>query len=422
MKAIDVVGQEIERMQRAAMGPINILRQVEEAQKMMTLNSGYSIAQDFLNLDNQWKKEIEQITRPFQSMNYVAHDKAAIEKMTGAKAFLENAKSWSETARIAAVSAMNSSLEGIASKIVMEFEASQRPISVPLGLSASQALASSLVNDAITGRGYYSSPTIGQILRQDASIFSKGLQASFSLAQATGINGIEKALAASLGSIASQYADQFDLTSRLRKMVEEMSTLDLATTASLARFHGVEGLASQMAAFGFEPHEFIDEETESQRTQVRSHSTTQSLSEISLEVFQQLLINLIAAYIWALFIAPTIPNPDLDAQNKKIAKIELLIEKLPQVIESRVEEIIRQQLLTDNSYFVVRERTARIRSSPDDGSSIVALAFPNQKLKVLTERGKWIKVEFYDYLGQSTREGWVLKKYCSRLPPSDTTR
>lgn len=93
-----------------------------------------------------------------------------------------------------------------------------------------------------------------------------------------------------------------------------------------------------------------------------------------------------------------------------------MIEKLPQLIEAQVETIIRQQLVAADSYFVVKERTARLRKMPEDGSSVLGLAFPNLKLKVLEERGKWAKVEFYDYLGQNTREGWVLKKYCTRSP------
>ena len=102
----------------------------------------------------------------------------------------------------------------------------------------------------------------------------------------------------------------------------------------------------------------------------------------------------------------------------KLARVESLIEKLPQVIEAQVEAIIRRQFLTVDSYFVVRERVARLRKAPEDGSGVQALVFPNQKLKVLEERGKWIRVEFYDYLGQTTQEGWILKKYCTRLVQS----
>ena len=72
-----------------------------------------------------------------------------------------------------------------------------------------------------------------------------------------------------------------------------------------------------------------------------------------------------------------------------------------------------------DAFFVVKERTAKLRVAPEAGSGVLALAFPNQKLKLLEESGKWIKVEFYDYLAQITREGWILKKYCSRLPSRD---
>lgn len=413
MKKTDFAGLEIERLQREAMGHSRIFEQLDAARKMMAESSAYSAAKEFIDHENRWKNEIEKHTRPYLAMDHIAHHKTAIENMTGTSAIQEAARRWNETSDLAAAaSSMNMSLEGIASKIAREFEASQRLENHQLGLSASQTLASSLVSERAIARlsGY------AQTLQSDVLAMSKGLQVSFSLAQIAGTAGIEKAVAASIGNIASQYADQFDVKSRLRQMVEGMSAFDLATTAAIARFHGVDGLARQMAALGIDADEYLDDEDiEAQRSEAIVHPQG-GLSGVSLEVLQQILINLIAAYIWALFIAPTMPNPDLDTQNRKIARVESLIEKLPQLIEAQVETIIRQQLFAADSYFVVNERTARLRKMPEDGSSVLALAFPNQKLKLLEERRKWIKVEFFDYLAQSMREGWVLKKYCTRLP------
>lgn len=426
MKATDLLGMDIELMQRAAMGPLSALRQVEEAQKMMGLTSAYSAVQDFLKLDTRWNNEVEQVARAHLSNDHSSSYKTAMESLSGTNSALEAAKRFNENAGLAsALGFVNASLENVASKIASDSEASWRLWHEQLGFSAAQTLASAsalaIERDIASLKGYTAS-TVSQAWERDAMASSKGLQTSFALARDAGAAGIEKALANSIGSIASQYAGQLNVKDRLREMVEGMSTFDLATTASLARYHGVAGLARQMAALGLEPSEYLDNEVDSSvrddANALQFESGHSALSATSLDVFRQLLINIIAAYIWALFLAPTLPNPDLDAQNKKIAKVETLIEKLPQLIESQVQALIRRQLFAVEIFLVVNERTARLRTAPEAGSGVLALAFPNQKLKLLEERGKWIRVEFYDYLAQSMREGWVLKKYCNRLPPS----
>lgn len=420
MKATDIFGQELERMLHAATGPLNISRQVEEAQKMMTLTSAYSAAQDALNLGNQWKNEVEQLTRG-QLSSY----RAAMESLSVTSSAFEAAKRLNENAGLAAaLSSVNASLGSVALKIANDSEASRRLVYEQLGFSTAQTLASALASERnLASLKDFTSATVSRAWERGAIESSKGLQASFALACAASTAGIEKALANSIANIASQYAGQLNVNDRLREMVVGMSTFDLATTASLASYHGIDGLARQMAALGLEPSEYLNDEDGSAGQQEDANALPleakhSALSATSLDAFRQILINIVAAYIWTIFIASNLPNPDLDAQNKKVAKIESLIEKLPQLIESQVEAIIRRQLFAVETFFVVKERTARLRTSPEAGSGVLALAFPNQKLKLLEERGKWIRVEFYDYLAQSTREGWVLKKYCTRLPSS----
>ena len=41
---------------------------------------------------------------------------------------------------------------------------------------------------------------------------------------------------------------------------------------------------------------------------------------------------------------------------------------------------------------------------------------PNEVVKVLDKKGKWIEVEYYHWLHEEYRTGWVLKKYLERVP------
>lgn len=423
MKTFDYLGQKIERMQRAAMGSVDTFRQFEEIQRQIALSSSFSAAQEFLNQETRWKNGIDQLTRAqHHSFDHVSTYKSALEELTGSFSAYEAAKRMSGVADIsAAMNKFNPSLGDISAKVFDDAATTRQLLQEQIGISKLQTLASTVSsNQYISSLNDSTASAAALAWQRNALEASTGLQNSFALAQAVSTASIEKAIANCMGDIASQFNGQLDFKNRLQELVGGMSTFDLATTASLARYHGVEGLAKQMAALGLEPSKYLGDEDESQESEVATDKAINfehsALAITSLDVFRQLLINIIAAYIWAVFIASAVPNPDLDAQNKKISRIESLVEKLPQLIESQVEAIVRRQLLSVDAFFVVKERTAKLRAAPDAGSGVLALAFPNQKLKLLEENGKWIKVEFYDYLAQITREGWILKKYCSRLP------
>jgi len=81
----------------------------------------------------------------------------------------------------------------------------------------------------------------------------------------------------------------------------------------------------------------------------------------------------------------------------------------------------RQPWEMGQTQFVARARIARIRKSPTVGSPIVAEVFPNQVVALLGERGKWIHVEYFDWIAGEKRDGWALKKYFVRVRPVEST-
>lgn len=426
MRAIDTIGLEIERMQRAAMGSHDTYKQVEEIQKQIAMSSGFSPAQEFLNQEKHWKNELDQFTlAQHHSFDHISTHKSALEELTSSFSAHEAAKRLGVNGSVSpAMSIANASLGNISAKLFNDSVSARQLLGKQLGVSSFAALASEVASNQYIANHIDTAASVASLAwHRSAMQTSAGLQGSFALAQAVGTVSIEKAIANSLSGLASQFAGQLDFKNRLQELMGGMSTFDLATTASLARYHGVDGLAKQMASLGLEPSRYLGDEDESEESDETTRQGVSfehsALAVTSLDIFRQLLINIIAAYIWALFIAPSIPNPDLEAQNKKLAKIESLVERLPQLIESQIEAILLKELHSADVYFVVQERTAKLRATPHSGSGVLSLAFPNQKLKLLEDRSKWIKVEFYDYLAQTTREGWVLKKYCHRLPSRD---
>lgn len=420
MNSFDQLNQEIERYKRELMGYTSLSEQMNAMRKLASEMAGASIGGAFADSPNQLMEKYEQLQRVIAPFDSIASYTADIQKLTGLTAVQEAERYWNEFSGLAtAASSINTSLNSFASKIADDISSGQDLLSQRLELTASQALASSLLREnALADLSSNGLTTAAPSLRLDVASITDGLQASFSLAGLAGTTSIEKAIAAACRSISSEYADQSDIECRLREMVGGMSAFDLARTVAIAQIQGVEGIARQMTTLGLELGDYLEDDGILAKQDVVSTYTQGSIPQVSLEVFQQILISLIAAYIFAIFINPAIPNTDLDTQSKKIERVESLIEKLPQVIEAQVEAIIRRQLLAEDSYFVVRERVARLRTAPEIGASVLALVFPNQKLKVLEERGKWIRVEFYDYLGHTAKEGWILKKYCTRLVQS----
>jgi hypothetical protein len=103
-------------------------------------------------------------------------------------------------------------------------------------------------------------------------------------------------------------------------------------------------------------------------------------------------------------------------QRQRDAEIKVLL--------GAIVEAMKQVQPPDagKSVFVVRDRPAVARKEPLPGTPVVGTLVPNQTAVLLEEKGKWIRVEYFDWQSQSARQGWVLKKYLSRVPQSRSNR
>ncbi|AVT01641.1 SH3 domain-containing protein [Paracidovorax avenae] len=101
------------------------------------------------------------------------------------------------------------------------------------------------------------------------------------------------------------------------------------------------------------------------------------------------------------------------SEERAAAKLDAMAKLMEKVLEVAAQEVLAEESM------VVRERMAVIRSKPEHGSSVIAEAFPNQVVTLREERGKWIKVEYYDWIAREERTGWALKKYFVRAEPTD---
>ncbi len=91
----------------------------------------------------------------------------------------------------------------------------------------------------------------------------------------------------------------------------------------------------------------------------------------------------------------------IDSVNQTQTQILKEIEKLK---PAEVKEV----------YYVV-EREVKLKSNPRPKSPIIQTLSPNQRVKLVRDKGKWIYIEYFDYIEMLPKTGWILKKYTKRL-------
>jgi len=210
---------------------------------------------------------------------------------------------------------------------------------------------------------------------------------------------IPKGLVESVGAVKALQESVGKLT---------MPVIDWSSAATLARLLGKEGIETQLAALG-----------------IRADGTLLEVGEETAEQengigFMELLTLL--SFI-ATFLIPYLQELSSDKWQGKtdseLAVHRQLLEKQEQqliALSRLVERSIEKEVKRANDRFVVLGRVTTVRSDPENGSLIVSKLFPREVVKPLAEQGKWIQIEYYDWLRQQDYRGWALKKYFKRVP------
>jgi len=108
----------------------------------------------------------------------------------------------------------------------------------------------------------------------------------------------------------------------------------------------------------------------------------------------------------------------LSGQIQAVGKAQ---EKQIEALSFLLHTLIDQEAHSAGTRFVVRGRVASVRAAPESGATVIASAFPNQVVRLIEESGKWIEIEYYDFILQRNHNGWALKKYFMRVRDSAGT-
>lgn len=97
----------------------------------------------------------------------------------------------------------------------------------------------------------------------------------------------------------------------------------------------------------------------------------------------------------------------LQVQSQQIQNLTVLI-----------GQALAKAAIQSEERFVVRERPATVRTEPEHGSPVQGKLLPNEVVRALERKGRWVEIEYYHWLHEEYRAGWVLKHYLERVPAS----
>lgn len=188
-----------------------------------------------------------------------------------------------------------------------------------------------------------------------------------------------------------------------------LPVMDWTSAATLASALGPGGIQAQLAALGINSDGSLDP------AYFDTEEPGIGLSRKTLELLA--LLGFILAVLVPIYQEYSSAQSQAALEKKIEINTEMLkvqqktIESLARLVE---KALIKEAKLREQR-FVVKERVATVFVKPDSGASEVGKLLPNEVVRPLAEEGKWVEIEYYHWLHQEYRTGWVLKKYFQRV-------
>ena len=187
-----------------------------------------------------------------------------------------------------------------------------------------------------------------------------------------------------------------------------LPTIDVASAYALADVLGKEGIEEQLSLLGIRPDGTFQAPAEPTGRGILSRKQSDVIALIGL-----LLAILIPLYQELMNHLEKSGEDDYKAQIQAAMKIQAQrIASLNFLIEESMERAAQEP----EEKFVVRERVAKVRMEPKNGSTVEGEVLPNEVVYPVSRRGKWVEVEYYHWRQGKWQTGWVLKKYLERVP------
>jgi hypothetical protein len=270
---------------------------------------------------------------------------------------------------------------------------------------------------------------------ENVNVTAKSIMDSFDAERRAMIEAASRPYAGLVESLARESAnaralrDMVDSASWIKQL--KMPIIDAASAAAVAKTWGMEGALREIRSMGLDAQTLQAFATsfagmgdvgawddDAGNASGAAKAPRRLSPEMWLSIFSVLLAILVP--IWQKMDSDATEarltaeikgiSVQLDDHEKKSAeRLEALTRMVDRMMEQSAAKTVGE---VD---FVVRSRVALVRAAGKSGSRVVAEVFPNQVVKLVSEDGKWIEVNYFDWNAQEERSGWALKKYFLRV-------
>jgi hypothetical protein len=252
-----------------------------------------------------------------------------------------------------------------------------------------------------------------------ANEFAKKFAQDIALAQSSRLADIAKSFGTvdNFRDIAAQAAASLTLADQQAEWVRQfrLPVIDSAAAATIAQLWGRDGLERQLQSLGLDYERLLQGAIDEDQSEAESSARALPHRLPVWDVLNILMILLaVLVPLWQKLDADRAEERLTNVIRDRDAENQIRITELERLLKEFFERLQPQD--EPKTLFVVRTRVALVREEPRSGSRLVAQVFPNQVVTLLSERGKWIEVEYFDWLAQEQRSGWCLKKYFERIP------
>ena len=189
-----------------------------------------------------------------------------------------------------------------------------------------------------------------------------------------------------------------------------LPTIDWGSAGALAEILGAEGIKEQLALIGIGPDGVMHLPDEIPEKGILSRKQSDTVA----------LVSLLLSILFFIY------QEGLDQQDK--AKTEAFQAQTTTTLQVQSQQIqnltvligqaLAKAAIEPEERFVVRERPATVRAEPEHGSPVQGKLLPNEVVRALERKGRWVEIEYYHWLHEEYRTGWVLKHYLERVPAS----
>jgi len=187
-----------------------------------------------------------------------------------------------------------------------------------------------------------------------------------------------------------------------------LPTIDWGSAGALAKLLGSEGIQEQLALLGIGPDGTMHLPTELPEKGILSRKQSDAVA----------LVSLLLSILFFIY-------QEVSSQQDK-ARTEAIQMQMTTTLQVQAQQIqnltaligqaLAQAAQEPEARFVVRERPATVRSKPEHGTPVEGKLLPNEVVRAIDRKGRWVEVEYYHWLHEEYRRGWVLKHYLERVP------